>query len=798
MKKILLLANCLLLPICLLAQYTISGTVTAKSSGEPLTGATIRLANTSIATATTVEGTFELRSVKAGSYTLQVTYVGFEPYRQEIVVQSNQDLYIELEEGSILTDEVIVASTRATENTPTTFTQVSREEIEKQNFGQDLPYLLNFTPSIVTTSDAGAGVGYTGMRIRGSDATRINATINGIPLNDAEAHGVFWVNMPDFASSVESIQIQRGVGTSTNGAASFGATVNIQTTTLNREAYAEVDNSYGSFNTWKHTVRAGTGLIDDKFALDARLSKISSDGYIDRAFSDLKSFYVSGGYYSKKTLVKANIFSGQEQTYQAWGGISADMLETNRTFNPYSYENETDNYQQDHYQLIAAHDLLQNLTLNAALHYTRGRGYYEQFRENDAFINYPPFGADTLFLNNNADTITTTDLIRRRWLDNHFYGATWSADYQPTGKLQFVLGGGWNRYIGDHFGEIIWARQALSSNIRDRYYDNTAEKEDLNVYLKTFYQLTDRLNLFLDLQGRFINYDYAGTDNDQRMLSGNHNYRFFNPKAGLSYELSPADRFYASYAKGSREPVRNDFIDAAEGSIPEAEKLHNIEVGYEKKARNYNLAANYYLMSYNDQLVLTGELNDVGTPIRINVDDSYRTGIELQAGFRPINRLEISANATFSRNKVRNFTEILYRYDEDWNYLATDFIEHEETDIAYSPSIIAGGIISYRPFNWLEASVLSKYVSRQYLDNTQNEQTSLDPYFVNDLRFTATFRPGFVKELNAGLLVNNLLNTMYTSNGYAYGQIVNGVTSYESFYYPQAGTNFLLNLSLKF
>ena len=796
MKKILfLLLNCLL-PLSLLAQHQLTGQVKDPHTGEALIGATVRLLDSPYATATDVTGHFELEEVKAGPYTLLVTYVGYEPYRQEILLQSNLELDISLTEGSLYTEEVIVAATRATENTPTTFTEVEREQIEKQNFGQDVPYLLNLTPSVVTTSDAGAGVGYTGMRIRGSDATRINVTVNGIPMNDAESHGVFWVNMPDFVSSVESIQIQRGVGTSTNGAAAFGATVNIQTSILNPLPYAIIDNSYGSFNTWKHTVKAGTGLINEKFAVDARLSKISSDGYIDRAFSDLKSFYVSAGYYGERTLIKANVFSGAEQTYQAWYGTPEYVLDTNRTWNYYTYENETDNYQQDHYQLLLAHDLLPELTLNGALHYTRGRGYYEQFREDDPFTAYPPFGIDSLLIGPEGDTVYTTDLIRRRWLDNHFYGATWSADYEPDDRWKLVLGGGWNRYLGDHFGEIIWSEYAGLSSIRDRYYDNEAEKRDLNIYLKTFYQLSENLHLFLDLQGRFINYEYGGIDSDLRKIAGDYNYQFFNPKAGFTYAFSSLDRLYASYAKGSREPVRNDFIDAPTAEIPKAEKLHNLEVGYSRSGKNYAFTANYYLMNYENQLVLTGELNDVGANIRTNVENSYRSGIELQGELHPTSWFEIAANATFSRNKIRSFTEVLYNYREA---LPTETIYNnfEHTTISFSPSVIAGGIISVRPWQWLELSMLPKYVGKQYLDNTQNESRALDAYFVNDVRLTATFRPGFIKELNAGLLVNNVFNNLYESNGYTFGSGDEGEISYYNFFYPQAGTNFLLSLSVK-
>ncbi len=800
MKKILFTCCALLLPFSLLAQYAVQGTVKEQLSGNPLPGATVFLQNlsktTSKATTTNLEGKFTLEDIPNGNYSLRVSYVGYENLSRELLINSDQTLNLLLTEGTtVLADAVIVSATRATEKTPTTYTEVEREDIEKQNFGQDIPYLLNFTPSMVTTSDAGAGVGYTGLRIRGSDATRINVTVNGIPVNDSESHGVFWVNMPDFASSVESMQIQRGVGTSTNGAAAFGATVNIQTSILNKEPYAEIDNSYGSFNTWKHTVRAGTGLINNNFAFDARLSKVSSDGFIDRAFSDLKSFYLSGGYYDEKTLIKANVFSGNEQTYQSWYGTPEALLNTNRTYNYYTYENETDNYQQDHYQLIAAHDFSPALTLNGALHYTRGRGYYEQYREQDSFTDYPSFGIDSLLVNN--DTIYSTDLIRQRWLDNHFYGATWSADYQPGARWQFVLGGGWNQYLGDHFGEIIWSQYAGNSALRDRYYDNSSEKEDLNVYLKTFYQLTSALNLFVDLQGRYISYTYAGIDSDLREIEGTHEFNFFNPKAGFTYIFNPANRLYASFAKGHREPVRSDFIDAPEDRLPEAETLRNLEVGYERKNRKYSAAINYYLMNYRNQLVLTGELNDVGASIRTNVDRSYRSGIELQLAYHPEEWINLSANATFSQNKIRSFTEVLYDYKEN-GAVETILNEYPETNISYSPSVIAGGTFSLRPFSWLEASLLSKYVGKQYLDNTQSESRRLDAYFTNDFRLNTSFSPPFIKELTVGVLVNNLFNVAYESNGYTYGYGYEGDIAYENFFYPQAGRNFLLNLSVAF
>src|SRR5690606_16092552 len=540
------------------------------------------------------------------------------------------------------------------------YSTVSKEELEKQNHGQDLPFLLNLTPSVVVTSDAGAGVGYTGIRIRGSDNTRTNVTVNGIPVNDSESAGVFWVNMPDLASSIQNIQIQRGVGTSTNGAGAFGASINVQTSSLNPKPYAEIDNSFGSFNTRKHTIRAGSGLINDRFAMDVRLSAVNSDGYIDRASSDLRSYYLPGGYYGNKTMVKGIAFSGKEKTYQAWGGTPEsrlnndvegmkehaanegysqaqldNLLNSGRTYNIYTYDNETDNYQQDHYQLHLSQEILPDLDFNAALHYTRGRGYYEQYRPNAKFADY---GWEPLMIGDT--TITRTDLIRRRWLDNHFYGFTYSFQYNPE-RLALTIGGGYNEYEGGHYGEVIWARYANTSFIRDRYYDNDGYKTDFNIYAKATYEFTDRVSGYLDLQSRSITYKADGWDNDQKLIDVDEKFNFFNPKAGLQYRLAQGTDIYASYAIAHREPVRNDFVDAPEGVTPKAEKLGNLELGIKKQSSELAYAINYYYMDYKDQLVLTGELNDVGSSIRTNVDKSYRTGIEASVAYAIHDKLNI-------------------------------------------------------------------------------------------------------------------------------------------------------------
>lgn len=798
------------------AQSSLNGKVTDKFTGEPLPGASVVI-NPNLITTTDIDGNFSFDGLQAGTYNVTVSFVGYTSAQQKVVLPRTQPLNIQLQETVHVTEEVLVTATRASDKTPTTYSTVSKEELEKQNHGQDLPFLLNLTPSVVVTSDAGAGVGYTGIRIRGSDNTRTNVTVNGIPVNDSESAGVFWVNMPDLASSIQNIQIQRGVGTSTNGAGAFGASINVQTSSLNPKPYAEIDNSFGSFNTRKHTIRAGSGLINDRFAMDVRLSAVNSDGYIDRASSDLRSYYLSGGYYGNKTMVKGIAFSGKEKTYQAWGGTPEsrlnndvegmkehaanegysqaqldNLLNSGRTYNIYTYDNETDNYQQDHYQLHLSQEILPDLDFNAALHYTRGRGYYEQYRPNAKFADY---GWEPLMIGDT--TITRTDLVRRRWLDNHFYGFTYSFQYNPE-RLALTIGGGYNEYEGGHYGEVIWARYANTSFIRDRYYDNDGYKTDFNIYAKATYEFTDRVSGYLDLQSRSITYKANGWDNDQKLIDVDEKFNFFNPKAGLQYRLAQGTDIYASYAIAHREPVRNDFVDAPEGVTPKAEKLGNLELGIKKQSSELAYAINYYYMDYKDQLVLTGELNDVGSSIRTNVDKSYRTGIEASVAYAIHDKLNIGANITLSKNKIKDFEEVLYQYldDDDVNIITNHY---QDTDIAYSPEVIAGGEISSRPFKGFEVALMPKYVGKQYMDNTSNENRKIDGYFVSDLRMAYALPVNWANEVKLSLLVNNIFDAMYVSNGFTYSYMYGDdyhVT--ENFYYPQAGINFLAGLSIKF
>lgn len=798
------------------AQHVIRGYVKDGKMKESLTGATIRLKEINRHAVTNNQGEFEIQKLPAGNYSAEVRFLGYKTLEIKFSVPISDALNVALEEDVIMTDQVIVSATRVNEKTPTTYTTINKQEIQKQNFGHDLPLALNWTPSLVTTSDAGAGVGYTGLRIRGSDATRINVTINGIPVNDSESQGVFWVNTPDLATSAQSIQVQRGVGTSTNGAGAFGASVNLQTNTRIDQAYADVINSVGSFNTRRHTVAFGTGLINQKFAFDGRLSQIASDGFIDRASSDLKSYYLSGGYYGKKTMIKAIAFGGKEITYQSWYGVpesrlnndeeamletaategwnqeqTDNLLSSGRTFNFYTYENQVDNYAQDHYQLHASHRFSESFTANAAGHYTYGRGYYEEFRNDDAFSKY---GLSDVTINN--ETISSTDLVRRRWLDNDFYGITYSINYEK-GKLNSMMGGALNQYAGDHFGEIIWAQ--VSAVPKDyQYYFNSGKKTDFTIYWKNNHQLTERINGFLDLQYRRVDYAASGKENKQFDFAIDQQFNFFNPKFGLTYEMSSEQQWYASYSIGNREPVRDDFINAIDGNGPMHETLRNVEAGWRFRRQNVTLTANYYLMDYKNQLVPTGEVNDVGALVRTNVDESYRTGIEMEGSVRLNAGLLWNANVTVSRNKIRNFNEVLYDYGDNFDEYNEIVTTYNNTDISFSPSVIAGSAFMYAPVKGFEVALLTKYVGKQYLDNTTSENRKIDGYMTNDLRVSYSWYPSFMREVSLSLLASNIFNEMYSSNGYTYGYM-GGTTEYrQNFYYPQAGRNYLLMLALRF
>lgn len=674
-------------------------------------------------------------------------------------------------------DDVLVSAVRVTSKTPVSFSNLDKKDIKFRNLGQDIPILMNYLPSVVTTSDAGNGVGYTGIRVRGSDATRVNITINGIPYNDAESHGTYWVNMPDFASSVESLQLQRGVGTSTNGAGAFGASLNLLTDSFAKESNGEISNSFGSFNTRKHTVKFSSGLLNGHskvnsaqgFELAGRLSNIDSQGYIDRASSDLKSYFLQGTYVGNTTLIKALVFGGTEKTYQSWNGIDGATLQSDPTFNSAGiftdelgntryYANEIDNYQQDHYQLHWNEKISDNWSSNLALHYTKGKGYFENYKEDAAFAEYGLIS---------VGTETSTDLVRQKWLDNDFYGTTFSVNYKKD-KLDVIIGGGLNKYEGQHFGQVIWARFASQSELGDRYYDDFATKTDGNIFAKINYQITKKISLYGDVQYRNVNYKADGV---QATLVDD-TFNFFNPKAGLNYEFNDKNTLYFSYAKANREPNRTDY----EGGTIKPEKLDDYELGWRFVSEKVKFNTNIYYMAYKDQLILTGNLDDVGNPIRSNSEKSYRLGLEIDVTVALSKQLVLRPNITLSSNKNLD--------------LNVQDVNVGTKNIAYSPSVIAGNILVFKPSESLQISWLSKFVGEQYMNNIELPAAKLADYFVNDLNIAYEIKPKSVfKSIVFSGLVNNILDKRYVSNGYMYDVY--------PYYYPQAGINFLVGMTLK-
>lgn len=673
-------------------------------------------------------------------------------------------------------DEVLVKAVRVQPNAPITHSNLTKKDIRKRNLGQDIPVLLNYLPSVVSSSDAGAGIGYTYLRVRGSDATRVNVTINGIPYNDAESQGTFWVNLGDFASSVESLQLQRGVGTSTNGSGAFGASLNILTDGISENAGGEIANSFGSFGTRKHSIKFTTGLLNDHFEFAGRLSKIYSDGYVDRAFTDLKSYYLQGNYIDKNTIVKAITFGGKEKTYQAWYGLSKDQLEEDRTQNPYTYDNETDNYWQDHYQLHWIETLNANWSTNIGLNYTRGKGYFEQFKDGRSAADY----------NNliNEDS----DVVVRRWLDNHFYVANANVTYKKN-SLELITGISYSDYTNDHYGEIIWGSDLASeTNIRDRYYLSISDKSDFSIFSKATFRMSEKLQAFLDIQGRFVNYTTTGLTSDRAPIDIDERFDFFNPKLGFTYTLNPGNSLYVSYARANKEPNRNDFESNAVDV--QHEELNDFELGWRHESDRLRLNANVYYMQYNNQLVLSGALDNVGEYLRENVDKSYRLGLELDASIVLTEQLSLVSNFALSKNKIQDLTINRDGAVQNLN----------DTNIAFSPDLITTHALEYAPNTKFRAALIGKYVGEQYLSNTDTEASKLDSYFVTDFNFTYTLPVNNVFDsiVFTGM-VNNLFDLEYVDRGFTYLDTWSGPTATEiQGYYPQATRNFLLGMTLMF
>jgi len=749
-------------------------------SNEPLSGASIIVKGLNKGVATDEAGNFKLR-LTGGSHTLQISFIGYQSKEQEINLIADDSILIILSSNEFILDEVLVSAVRANSNIPVTFTNFDKKEIAKRNLGQDIPILLNYLPSVISSSDAGAGVGYTYLNVRGSNSERINVTINGIPYNDAESHGTFWVNLGDFASSTENLQLQRGVGTSTNGSGAFGASLNILTYAMANEAGGESSNSFGSFNTRKHTVKFSTGRINKNFELSGRLSNISSDGYVDRAFADLKSYFLQAAYSDPNRLIKAITFGGNERTYQAWYGLDPQQLSENRRQNPYTYENEVDDYEQNHYQFHWNEIINKHWSTNLGLNYTKGSGFFEQYKTEENASDF------------NNLIIDGSDLVVRRWLDNDFYVANFNANYSKE-DLNIINGISYSHYTGDHYGEVIWGSDlASNTSIRDRYYFSDALKTDLSFFSKATFSISTKLSGYLDFQGRLVSYQTSGLTSDRAPIDVDANFNFFNPKAGFVYRLADASDLYFSFARAHREPNRNDF----ENGVSTAERLDDFELGWRLQNERFKLNANGYYMNYTDQLVLTGAIDDVGAPIRATSGKSYRLGLELDANYRISDIFSVQPNAAFSSNRNQDFNALVFGELKNLG----------DTPLSFSPGVIIGNRFNYTPSEHFQLAFLSKYVGEQYMSNLRSEVSGLDvleAYFTSDLNLVYQIEPKSVfKSITFTALINNIFNAEYVDRGYYYTYDYPGangetITADGAGYYPQATTNFLAGVTFKF
>ncbi|WP_088324030.1 TonB-dependent receptor [Polaribacter tangerinus] len=782
MKKISIFLFLFVSTLANAQSFTISGKIVDENN-KPLSEATILVKEINKGAVSNTAGNYSI-SLKKGSYTLAFSFLGYKTIVQKVTLYKNEIRTIQLQPDANVLEEVLVAAVRANTNIPVTYSNLSKKEIAKRNLGQDIPILLNYMPSVVSSSDAGAGIGYTYMSVRGSNSERINVTVNGIPYNDAESHGTFWVNLGDFASSTENLQLQRGVGTSTNGSGAFGASINILTDAISEDAFGEISNSFGSFNTKKHTVKFSSGKINNHIEISGRLSNISSDGYVDRAFADLKSYFLQGSYSDENTLIKAITFGGKEKTYQAWFGLTADELAEDRRQNPYTYDNEIDNYQQDHYQLHWNEKINDNWTTNLGLNYTKGRGYFEQFKEGESATDFANLIKDG------------SDLIVRRWLDNDFYVVNFNTNYK-TEKLNFISGISYSNYTGDHFGEVIWGSDLADDvKIRDRYYFSDAKKTDFSAFAKATFKIADKLSGYIDLQGRFIGYQTEGITNDIVPIDVHRNFNFFNPKLGFTYKINSQNNLYTSFAVANREPNRNDF----ENGVSSPESLNDFEFGWRLDKESIKLNTNIYYMDYRNQLVLTGALDDVGQQIRATSGSSYRLGLEIDADIRLNKQFSIRPNAAFSSNKNRDF------------YITRNGNTTPEalgnTNISFSPNIILGNLFSYMPSENLQFTFLSKYVGKQFMSNFSSAISTsdvLDDFFTSDINIVYHIKTTKIAEsVTFTALINNVFNKEFVDRGYYYtfddtwstpGQTT---TLDGAGYYPQATRNFLLGVTIRF
>jgi iron complex outermembrane receptor protein len=804
MKTVLCLFSLIAFGLQINAQdLTLSGIVT--QGKEPVEGALVYAKNTNFSTTTNQKGFYEL-NLPAGEYEFVFAFGNKKTIQLDL--QNSQTLNVNLDEAIESLEEISVKAVRVNAEAPITHSNLSKAELAKRNLGQDIATQINFLPSVVTTSDAGAGIGYTGFRVRGTANQGINVTINGIPYNDAESATSFFVNLQDFTSSVENLQLQRGVGTSTNGPGAFGASLNILTDAVSTESFASISNGFGSFNTRRHNVKFSTGLINNHIEVSGRISQIKSDGYIDRASSDLKSYFLQAAYKDDNTLIKLINFAGSEVTYQSWFGVDRDTVENNPTFNPAGqrfdengnpdgfHPDQVDNYKQDHFQLHWNQRYDQNWTSSFSLNYTYGRGFFEEYIDDWASqnINFDGESALSFYglddVNIGGATITNSDIVRRRWLDNDYYVASGNVNYKDD-EWDIISGAFFSYYEGDHFGEVIWSRFASNSEIGERYYDGVGKKTEGSVFAKANYRLNEKFQFYLDLQGRFINYKTTGQNSSTNLFEVDESFEFFNPKAGISYKMNSKNQLYASFARAYREPNRTDF----ENGSPRPERLDDFELGWRHNTDKVSLNVNGFFMNYKDQLVLTGAIDNVGAPIRANSGRSYRLGIEIDANIKLNDKFSILPNVALSENMNRDF---VFERDGVLQSLGN-------TEISYSPSIVAGNTFIYQHTDNFYAAFLSKYVGEQFLGNIESPLSKLDAFFTNDLNFVYTFKgiPA-IKSIDFSLLVNNVFDIDYISNGYFFTfdddfSVPNTTTTIEGAgFYPQAGINFLAGVTVNF
>jgi len=803
----------------LIGQHNLQGVVT-NEKGEKLSFATVYLLDSPYAASTDEKGNFYIKNIHGGSYTLKATFIGYKAYIKPLTISGDLIFDITLAGEIYNLDQVEIQANRVGDNGPFTYQNLQKDILKKENLGQDVPFILQWTPSMVVTSDGGTGIGYTGLRLRGSDQTRINVTINGVPLNDAESQNVFWVDLPDLMGSVNNVQIQRGVGTSTNGSGAFGGTVSINTANVRVNPYIDLAGTLGAFRTGKLNISLGTGLINNRYIVDGRYSVIKSDGYVDRASANLNSIAFSAARVTDRSSIRLNVLSGMEETYQAWYGVpqaklaedsvrllnhyynniggiykseadSVNLFSSDRRYNYYTYPGQVDNYRQTHVQLIHALSVHSGLKTKMTLFYTKGKGYFEEFKHDDKLANYgiPAFPDDA------GSVVSNSDIIRRRWLDNDLIGLLGDAEYKLLPDLTSQAGLAVNYYNGLHFGNVLRSEPPIPDLDKSRrYYENTGKKSDIAAYFRVIYKAGPIWTIHGDMQVRRVGYNVKGNDNDLRDIELTYDALFFNPKIGASMALKANQQIYISYALANKEPSRGDFIDNAFNLQPKSENLHNLELGFRTSTITTKVESNLYYMSYRDQLVLTGELNDVGAPVRINVPESYRLGWEGNLTHHLNSKFSVHANLTLSANKIKNFDEIIADYTVDFEKVV---VSHEDTDISFSPTTIGTIQLLFKPFKYFEAELSSKYVGKQFLDNTSDISRSLPAYHYQNLRLSLNPLIRFSRNLTLTIMINNLFDIKYSSNGYTYSYIYGELIT-ENFLYPQAGRHLMIGMNASF